>query len=73
MKKSLAPPGYFTAPSVSSFPHENSDINGGHLDFSHLTELKTTYITEMYMKKQYKSTIKNHKIKKKRIFLMVFP
>ena len=26
-------------------------IKGGYLDFSHLTELKNIYITEMYMKK----------------------
>ena len=44
---------------------------GGYLDFSHLTELKNTYrsITEIYMKKQYKSSrIKNHKIIKKKSF-----
>ena len=41
----------------------------GYLDFSHLTELKNIYITEIYVKKQYKSSItKNHKIKKKYIF-----
>ena len=42
-------------------------LKGGHLDFSHLTELKNIYIyiTEIYMKKQYKSSIiKNHKIEK---------
>ena len=45
-------------------------IKGGYLDFSHLTELKNIYITEIYMKKQYKSPrIKNHKI----TFFMVFP
>ena len=44
-------------------------IKGGHLDFSHLTELKNIYITETYMKKQYKSSrIKNHKITKKFFF-----
>ena len=38
-------------------------LKGGHLDFSHLTEFKYIYITEMYMKKQYKSLInKNHKM-----------
>ena len=42
-------------------------IKGGHLDFSHLTELKNIYITEIYMKKQYKSSwIKNHRITKKK-------
>ena len=45
-------------------------FKGGYLDFSHLTELKNIYITEIYMKKQYKSPrIKNHKI----TFFMVFP
>ena len=29
------------------------DIKGGYLDFSHLSELKNIYITEIYMKKQY--------------------
>ena len=45
-------------------------IKGGYLDFSHLTELKNIYITEIYIKKkQYKSSItKNHKIKKKIFF-----
>ena len=44
-------------------------IKGGYLDFSHLTELKNIYITEIYMKKQFKSIItKNHKIKKIDIF-----
>ena len=39
-------------------------IKGGYLDFSHLNELKNIYITEIYMKKQYKSSItKNKKIK----------
>ena len=48
-------------------------VKGGYLDFSHLTELKNIYITEFYMKKQYKSLIiNNHKIKKKKK-LMVFP
>ena len=41
-------------------------VKGGHLDFSHLAELKIIYITEIYMKKQYKSSIiKNHKITQK--------
>ena len=36
-------------------------IKGGYLDFSHLIELKNIHITEIYMKKQYKSSIiKNH-------------
>ena len=44
---------------------ENFRLKGGYLDFSHLTELENIYITEIYMKKQYKSSIsKNHKIKK---------
>ena len=48
-------------------------FKGGYLDFSHLTELKNIYTTEIYMKKQYKSSItKNHKMKRK-YFLMVFP
>ena len=48
-------------------------IKGGYLDFSHLTELENIYITEIYMRKQYKSSkTKNHKIKQK-YFLMVFP
>ena len=46
-----------------------SEVKGGYLDFSHLTELKNIYITEIYMKKQFKSIItKNHKIKKIDIF-----
>ena len=49
-------------------------VKGGYSDLSHLTELKTTYITEIYMEKQYKSSItKNHKIRKIQFFLMVFP
>ena len=49
------------------------ELNGGYLDFSHLTEFKNVHITEIYMEKQYKSSItKNHKIMKK-YFLMVFP
>ena len=44
-------------------------FKGGYLDFSHLTELENIYITEIYMKKHYKSSrIKNRKITKK-IFL----
>ena len=42
---------------------ESNCLKGGYLDFSHLTELKNRYITEIYIKKQYKSSItKNHKI-----------
>ena len=38
-------------------------LKGGYLDFSHLIVLKNIYITEIYLKKQYKSSrIKNHKI-----------
>ena len=41
-------------------------LKGGYLEFSHLTELRNIYITEIYMKKKKKSSItKNHKIKKK--------
>ena len=48
-------------------------FKGGYLDFSHLTELENIFITEIYMRKQYKSSItKNHKIIQK-YFLMVFP
>ena len=44
-------------------------FKGGYLDFLHLTELKYLYITEIYMTKQYKSSItKNHKITKKEFF-----
>ena len=44
-------------------------IKGGYLDFSHLGELKNIYTTEIYVKKQYKSSItKNHKIKKNIFF-----
>ena len=32
-------------------------FKGGYLDFSHLTELRNIYITEIYMKKQYKSSV----------------
>ena len=40
-------------------------LKGGYLDSSHLTELKNMYITEIYMKRQYKSAINNdHKIKR---------
>ena len=54
--------------------YENNPLEGGCLDFSHLAELKSIYITEIYMKKQYKSWIsKNHKINKKKFFFMLFP
>ena len=49
-------------------------LKGGHLDFSHLVKLEKKkkiyiYISELYMKKQYKSSItKNHKIKQKIFF-----
>ena len=37
------------------------ELKGGYLDFSHLIELENIHITEIYMKKQYKSSvIKNH-------------
>ena len=40
---------------------------GDYLDFSHLSELKNICITEIYMTKQYKSSIiKNHKISNKK-------
>ena len=32
-------------------------LKGGYLDFSHPAELKNIYITEIYVKKQYKSSI----------------
>ena len=39
------------------------DFKGGYLNFSHSNEFKNIYVTEIYMKKQYKSSrIKNHKI-----------
>ena len=43
-------------------------LKDGYLDFSHLTELKNIYITEIYTRKQYKSRIKNHKITNKKKF-----
>ena len=50
----------------------NPSLKGGYLDFSHLTELKNIYITEIYMKKKKKkykpSIIKNHKITIKNFF-----
>ena len=40
--------------SVVQLP-EGSNLKGGYLDFSHLTELENTYITEIYMKKKKKN------------------
>ena len=55
-------------------PYSPNILKGGYFDFSHLTELKNIYITEIYMKKQYKSSIiKNHKITNKKKNLMGFP
>ena len=49
-------------------------FKGGYLDFLHLTDSKNIYITEIYMKKQYKSSrIKNHKITVFFFFLMGYP
>ena len=51
----------FSIPKQKNFP-----IKDGYLDFSHLTELKDKYITEIYMKKQYKSSrIRIIKLQKK--------
>ena len=56
-------------PLHSLFKNLLHNFKGGYLDFSHLTELKNIYITEIYMKKQYKSSrIKNHKITKNIFF-----
>ena len=56
-----------------SFYNTIPNFKGGYLDFSHLPELKNIYITEIYMKKENKSSIiKNHKITIKKN-LMVFP
>ena len=50
-----------------------NSFKGGYLNYSHLNKLKDIYITEIYMKKQYKSSIiKNHKIIRNKK-LMVFP
>ena len=44
-------------------------FKGSYLDFSHPTKLQNLYITEIYKKKQYKSSIRyNHKITKKNFF-----
>ena len=32
-------------------------LNSGFLDFLHIIKLKNVHITEIYMKKQYKSSI----------------
>ena len=45
------------------------NLKGGYLDFSHLTESKNIYITEIFVKDLYKSSI----TKTKRKLLMVFP
>ena len=48
---------------------QDNILKGGYLDFSHLSKLKNEYITEIYMKKQNKSSIiKNHKITNKKNF-----
>ena len=53
----------FVAICFCSFYSNDLKLKGGHLDFSHLIELKNIYITEIYIKKQYRSLIiKNHKI-----------
>ena len=49
-------------------------LKGGYLDFSHLTELIYINITEIYMRKQYKSSkIKNKKKITKTFVLMGVP
>ena len=51
------------------FPLLGLHLKDDYLDFSHLTKSKNIYITEIYMKKQYKSSrIKNHKNYKKKNF-----
>ena len=57
-------------PSSKEFSiFQKTAFKGGHLDFSHLTELRNIYITKIYMKKQCKSSIiKNHKITQKIFF-----
>ena len=45
------------------------EFKGGYLDFSHLTEWRKVYITEIYMKNQYKSSRKKyHKITERFFF-----
>ena len=39
--------------------HSTNVFKGGYLDFSHLTELKNIYFTEIYMKKKKKNNT-NH-------------
>ena len=48
---------------IKELTHHFNNFKGGYLDFSHLTELKKyIYITEIYRRKQYKSSkIKNKK------------
>ena len=45
-------------------------LEGGYLDFSHLSELKNIYFAKIYLKKKKKkykaSIIRNHKITKKK-------
>ena len=49
-------------------------FKGGYLDFSTLTELKNICMNEIYLKKQYKSSItKCHKIWKKKKKMMEYP
>ena len=49
-------------------PHFDA-LKGSYLDFSHLPELKNIYITEIYEKKEYKSSIiKNKKITNRKNF-----
>ena len=68
---------YHTIPTFNGMIlyHTIPSFKGGYLDFSHLTELKKKiHITEIYVKKQYKSSrIKNHKIRKKKIFFYGVP
>ena len=61
----------FFANALSPFfiKHDSCQLRGGYLDFSHPTELKNISIAEIYMKKQYKSSIiKSHKIIKIKVF-----
>ena len=54
---------------ITDFLIDNKTFKGSYFDFSHITELENIYITEIYMRKQYKSSIsKNHKIKQKCFF-----
>ena len=66
-------PAFSPIPTMSSKGFFFRFVNGGYLDFSHLTELKSIIITEIYIRKQYKSSkIKNKTITKK-IYLMGVP